>query len=337
MSSYRKTLAKIITFCGGIYFVAEFLLPEQVLEGIGVARYHDNISYGFIAVGAVSFGLGLINLGMNHGSRVVFLRRDWVYSAALLLGLITMMTVSLMDWFSSLSISSRVKEITILGEFAARIRADEEIKQQGVPALNVRLDALIRSTEKIEAELFAPGGGEIAAQIGESKQRAFQAALKAVKLAQQQGTFSQEVQQQFSDAAQDLGSSVLALTQERHAQGWIKRLYDLLFQGLFTALGSAMFSLLAIYIAAAAYRAFSVRSFESFLMMSAAVLVILGQTSFGLYISDSFPSIRLWLLEVPNSAAFRAIKIGAGVAGLIMAFRMWFSIESETFSRRRST
>lgn len=337
MSSYRKTLTKIITFCGGIYFVLEFLLPEQALESIGIARYHDNISYGFIAVGAVSFGLGLINLGMNHGSRVVFLRKDWVYSAALLIGLITMMTVSLMDWFSSLSISNRVKDITVLGEFAAKIRTDEESKQPGVPALSVRLDALVRAAEKVQSELFTSGSNQLVVGVSESKQRAFQEALQTIKLAQQQGVLSQQAQQQFSDAAQDLGSSVLALAQEQHAQGWIKRLYDFLFQGLFTALGSAMFSLLAIYIAAAAYRAFSVRSFESFLMMSAAVLVILGQTSFGLYISESFPSIRLWLLEVPNSAAFRAIKIGAGVAGLIMAFRMWFSIESETFSRRRST
>jgi hypothetical protein len=44
------------------------------------------------------------------------------------------------------------------------------------------------------------------------------------------------------------------------------------------------------------------------------------------------PAVRQWLMEVPNSAAFRAIKIGSAVAGLVMAFRMWLSIESESFS-----
>jgi hypothetical protein len=35
---------------------------------------------------------------------------------------------------------------------------------------------------------------------------------------------------------------------------------------------------------------------------------------------------------VPNSAAFRAIEIGSAVAALVMAFRMWLSIESEGFT-----
>ena len=71
-------------------------------------------------------------------------------------------------------------------------------------------------------------------------------------------------------------------------------------------------------------------------MMAAALVVMLGQIPFGSWIWEGFPDLRLWLLRVPNAAAFRAIKIGAEVAGLIMAFRMWFSIESESFSDRES-
>jgi hypothetical protein len=96
-----------------------------------------------------------------------------------------------------------------------------------------------------------------------------------------------------------------------------------------------MFSLLAFYMAAAAYRAFRIRSAESALMMGAALLVMLGQIPFGIWVWDRFPEIRLWLLTVPNAAAFRGIAIGAAVAGLVMAFRMWLSIESESFSRER--
>ena len=73
-------------------------------------------------------------------------------------------------------------------------------------------------------------------------------------------------------------------------------------------------------------------STEAFLMMGAALLVILGQTSFGLMISESFASIRLWLLEVPSAGVFRAIKLGAGVAALVLCIRMWFSIEAKQFS-----
>jgi len=103
------------------------------------------------------------------------------------------------------------------------------------------------------------------------------------------------------------------------------------YHGFFVALGSAMFSLLGFYIAAAAYRAFRVSSVEALLMMGAAVIVMLGQIPFGVFISEDLPELRLWLLQIPSSGAFRAIKIGALIAGLGMAFRMWFSIESQSF------
>jgi hypothetical protein len=69
-------------------------------------------------------------------------------------------------------------------------------------------------------------------------------------------------------------------------------------------------------------------------MMLAALLVMLGQIPFGVWIWSALPDIRLWLLSVPNTAAFRAIGIGAAVAGLVMAFRMWFSLESENFGEK---
>jgi hypothetical protein len=118
-------------------------------------------------------------------------------------------------------------------------------------------------------------------------------------------------------------------------QSWIKSGYNFLNKGVFVPLGAAMFSLLGFYIAAAAYRAFRVRSLEASLMMIAAVLVVCGQTSFTLMLWDGFSPIRNWLLQVPNSAAFRGIAIGAGVAGLVLAFRMWFSVESKYFGKKR--
>ena len=72
-------------------------------------------------------------------------------------------------------------------------------------------------------------------------------------------------------------------------------------------------------------------------MMSAALVVMIGQTPFATDVLwGVLPSWRGWLLEVPKSAAFRAIRIGAGIAGLILAFRMWFSIESEGFSEKKT-
>jgi hypothetical protein len=134
--------------------------------------------------------------------------------------------------------------------------------------------------------------------------------------------------------AQGLGrmaSAYQGIQEAAYRTSLLRRSYGLLFDGFFISLGAAMFSLLGFYICAAAYRAFRIRSMESALMMTAALLVMLGQIPFGLWISEALPGIRLWLLQVPSTGAARAIEIGASVAGLVMAFRMWLSIESESF------
>jgi hypothetical protein len=145
---------------------------------------------------------------------------------------------------------------------------------------------------------------------------------------------TKEVLQQLSSDATKCASTYSIVKRKISGTGLVHRLYEFLFNGLFNQLGSAMFALLGVYIAAAAYRAFRIRSVESALMMGAALVVMLGQISFGRIVYEDMPAIRQWLLEVPNSAAFRAIRLGAGVAGLMLAIRMWLSIESTPGSRK---
>ena len=105
------------------------------------------------------------------------------------------------------------------------------------------------------------------------------------------------------------------------------KMSHLLYDGFFTTLASAMFSLLAFYIAGAAYRAFRVRSMEASMLMLTAILVILGQIPQGRAISEHLPAIRKWLLEYVNTPGNRAIYFGSAIAGLAMAVRMWLSLE----------
>ena len=102
----RTQLIKLVTFLGGIYFFLEFVLPDTVF-GVKIDAYHDQISSGFITVGAMAAGLGLINLLMQHGSRIVFRRREWVYSAALLTGLAVMIVVTYNDWSGTRRVAKR--------------------------------------------------------------------------------------------------------------------------------------------------------------------------------------------------------------------------------------
>lgn len=335
-------LIKLVTFLGGIYFFLEFVLPGTVF-GVKVDAYHDQISNGFITVGAMAAGLGLINLLMQHGSRIVFRRKEWVYSAALLSGLAIMIVVTCQDWAGTRRVAEEVAGISRLADFAERIRSDHEKQVEGVlpaPARNDKLrEAAARLLARIESEMAAFdldrfGAGSIDHGLAQGYLTEAGAGTGAVRAALGKLTAADvdlTANAAAARALRGLTESWRNLRNLEYEHSDAKHVYRLLFEGLFVSLGSAMFSLLGFYIAAAAYRAFRVRSAESSLMMAAAVLVMLGQIPFGVWLWSGLPDVRLWLLEVPNSAAFRAITFGAGVAGLVMAFRMWFSIESESF------
>ena len=341
----RTRLIKLVTFLGGIYFFLEFVLPDTVF-GFKIDAYHDQISNGLITVGAMAAGLGLINLLMQHGSKIVFLRREWPYSAALLSGLMIMIVVTAQDWAGTHRVAEEVADISRLADFAERIRSDHEEQVEGVlppAARNRKLEEAAGGLlERIEGEMASFGLERFGADsidhgLARRYLEASGAGAGAVRAALAELTTAD------GPAADLAGNAAVARALRSLADAWRnlrnldyeystrKHIYRLLFEGLFVSLGAAMFSLLGFYIAAAAYRAFRVRSAESSLMMIAAVLVMLGQIPFGVWIWSGLPEVRLWLLEIPNSAAFRAITFGAGVAGLVMAFRMWLSIESETF------
>jgi hypothetical protein len=347
--SYRRRLIRIVTFLAGVYFFLEFLLPASVLQAIGVADIHSDISNGFIVVGTMAFGLGIINLFRVHGTKVVFRRKDWLYSLALLMGLITMMTVTASDWVAGLHVTGENAEFRKLGLFSEVIVEDAKENREGAPPKSFRIEKLLEASEALlanaeqqqrqsarEIPSRLPDGdeGELAREQFSFILDGFSERLKETRMLSLRASESDEALLAFGKSLTATGVAFEKLLRFGYDLSTVKRFYLFFFEGLFVALGSAMFSLLGVYIASAAYRAFRIKSVESLLMMSAAILVMLGQIPFYEYISYQLPEIRQWLLEVPNTAAFRAIKIGAAIAGLVMAFRMWFSIESESFSSR---
>jgi hypothetical protein len=103
--------------------------------------------------------------------------------------------------------------------------------------------------------------------------------------------------------------------------------WEFFFGGLMNNLAPAMFSLLAFYIASAAYRSFRIQNMEAGLMMLAALLVMFGQIPLGFYMSDQLPVWRNWMLSRISTPAFRGILFGALIAMLAMGVRMWLSLD----------
>ncbi len=109
--------------------------------------------------------------------------------------------------------------------------------------------------------------------------------------------------------------------------------YDL-FEYVFTPMQATMFSLLAFFIASAAFRAFRVRSLDAGLLALTALLVMIGRVPVGDLISDrlpeSWPSISAaqgWIMNVPNLAAKRAILIGAALGAISTGLKIIVGVE----------
>ena len=92
-------------------------------------------------------------------------------------------------------------------------------------------------------------------------------------------------------------------------------------------LQATMFSILAFFIASAAYRAFRARSREAAVLLSAAVVVMMGRVPLGQFLLPWTWDITQWLLNVVNSAVRRAILIGVSMGAVALSIKIILGIE----------
>lgn len=104
------------------------------------------------------------------------------------------------------------------------------------------------------------------------------------------------------------------------AFGW---LYDY----TMVPLQGTMFSILAFFIASAAYRAFRARSREASVLLVSAVVVMMGRVPLGQFLVPWTWDVTQWLLNVLNSAVRRAILIGVSMGAVALSLKIILGIE----------
>lgn len=112
--------------------------------------------------------------------------------------------------------------------------------------------------------------------------------------------------------------------------------YDFMFRYIYTPLSATMFSLLAFYIASAAFRAFKAKTLEAGMLLFTAFLVMLGRVPLGEIIWEKIPLIKEiplgkliedWVMGTFNTAGQRAIIVGAAIGMISVSMKILLGVE----------
>jgi hypothetical protein len=122
-----------------------------------------------------------------------------------------------------------------------------------------------------------------------------------------------------------------------------------IYDNMYSPMQGTMFSLLAFFIASAAFRAFRIRTLEAGLLAAAALIVMLGRVPLGNVLTDwlfqlqwlpgaphglHLSSIQEWIMNVPQNAAKRAILIGAALGVMATGLRVILGVEHSYLNKK---
>lgn len=100
-----------------------------------------------------------------------------------------------------------------------------------------------------------------------------------------------------------------------------------MYNTFYSPMAATMFSLLAFFIASAAFRAFRIRTVEALLLAVAAFILMIGRVPIGNAIHPAIPAAADWLMEIPQNAAKRGILIGAAIGVMATGIRLILGME----------
>ena len=113
--------------------------------------------------------------------------------------------------------------------------------------------------------------------------------------------------------------------------------YKFVYDSTMVPLGATLFSILAFFIASAAFRAFRARSLDATLLLSAAVIVMFCRVPWGEYLAgkvfgpvdgpEGVKAVVKWILEVPNVAAARGIILGVTLGVVATSIKIICGVE----------
>ena len=115
------------------------------------------------------------------------------------------------------------------------------------------------------------------------------------------------------------------------------RVFEWLYENVQVPMDATVFSLLAFFIASAAYRAFRARTFEATLLLISALIVMMGNVPIGDFLwntvmawtpwDNAASNASQWILDNPNLSSRRGIILGVSLGAVSQSIRIILGIE----------
>lgn len=113
----------------------------------------------------------------------------------------------------------------------------------------------------------------------------------------------------------------------------VKTFYDWGYDYIFVPCSATIFSILAFFMASAAFRTFRARNLAAGLLLAAAIIVMLGRVPITEWLGEQigygnfFTNTTDFIMEGPNLAAKRGITLGISLGVISQSLRILFGIE----------
>jgi hypothetical protein len=294
----KKTLPIIFGVLFGVYGLAEFYIPHW-----GVRATTDELQAWGALLTAAAFILGGVNILQVTWPKIRRREPDWHYKVILLASAALMLLVGL-PWHKLGDAEEARLTTAVVGGTSG---GGGRIVVAAPDDVTVKLGTVVapaRAQGK-PFELDVPAG-EVEIELNR-RMAGYRALTTKVTVAAGQ-------------IVEVRGDPPMTWGRDGRVFVWI---YD----HVFDPCNSTMFALLAFFVASAAFRAFRARNAEAALLLLAAILVMLARAPLGRSISDFFPDLGQWLIDIPNNAGRRAIMMGAAIGAIATGLRVIVGLE----------
>jgi len=113
-------------------------------------------------------------------------------------------------------------------------------------------------------------------------------------------------------------------------------IYTYIYENLYNPISQSFFAILAFYILSGAFRTFRSKDIYATFLVLSALLVFMGNSPVTYILWPGFAAIKIWIMDVANTAGYRGIIIGVAIGTLVTSLRILIGRETGYLAERRA-